>query len=122
VLSTSSTFAYDSNDSRRFLFPATFAPLIALYNHPTSPSQQVWQEDVSLAIEVLHILQEDPLAERCLRILDVLAPHLGVVFDQANAPGDAREASEMFDVAGLEGLLEQTWGTVGEPTDLMQIL
>lgn len=61
-------------DSSHFLFHASFVPLIALHSDFSSPQRSAWQEDVEIARRTLSELREDPLAERCLAIIDRLAP------------------------------------------------
>ncbi|KIR55195.1 nuclear protein [Cryptococcus gattii Ru294] len=58
-----------------FLFHASFIPLIALHVDPNSPRRPVWEEEVSLAREILVSLKDDPLVDRCLSIIDALVPH-----------------------------------------------
>ncbi|BEJ14418.1 hypothetical protein CspHIS471_0401850 [Cutaneotrichosporon sp. HIS471] len=57
-----------------FLFQASFVPLIALHADPGSPDQGIWHESIRLATETLRQFKGDPLADRCMRILDILAP------------------------------------------------
>lgn len=58
-----------------FLFHASFIPLIALHVDPNSLRRPVWEEEVSLAREILVSLKDDPLVGRCLSIIDALVPH-----------------------------------------------
>ncbi|KAI5478756.1 nuclear protein [Pseudohyphozyma bogoriensis] len=57
-----------------FLFHASFVPLIALHTDLSSPRRTTWQADVDRARSTLHTLRDDPLAERCLQIIDLLLP------------------------------------------------
>lgn len=59
---------------RHFLFQASFVPLIALHTDPVSPDRSSWSECVRLAHETLSQVKGDQLADRCMRILDALAP------------------------------------------------
>ena len=57
-----------------FLFHASFVPLIASHTDISSPQRSEWRADVDRARATLIALKEDPLAERCLRIINQLAP------------------------------------------------
>ncbi|GAA5987742.1 hypothetical protein JCM10908_007194 [Rhodotorula pacifica] len=57
-----------------FLFHASFVPLIALHADPTSSSRSSWLSLVALTCTTLSILSTEPLAQRCLQIIEMLKP------------------------------------------------
>lgn len=57
-----------------FLFHASFVPLIALHADPTSTSRSSWLSLVALTCTTLSILSTEPLAQRCLQIIEMLKP------------------------------------------------
>lgn len=59
---------------RHFLFQASFVPLMALRTDPMSPDRSRWQESMRLTCDTLRSVQGDPLADRCLGIIDLLMP------------------------------------------------
>lgn len=59
---------------RHFLFQACFVPLIAMWTDPASPERPLWAEKVREARETMARAQGDPLAERCLAIMDQVTP------------------------------------------------
>lgn len=61
-------------DSSHFIFQASFVPLIALHTDALSHERPAWSESVMLARKTLQRVQADPLADRCLRIIDLLTP------------------------------------------------
>lgn len=59
---------------RHFLFHASFVPLIALHCDQTSLQRSEWFEALDLARSVLELSSGEPLAQRCLQIINLLAP------------------------------------------------
>ncbi|WWC89566.1 uncharacterized protein L201_004490 [Kwoniella dendrophila CBS 6074] len=58
-----------------FLFQASFIPLIALHTDKFSSRRFKWEEQVNQARSILIQLKKtDPLAERCLKIVNLLSP------------------------------------------------
>nr|XP_019043141.1 hypothetical protein I302_08852 [Kwoniella bestiolae CBS 10118]OCF22071.1 hypothetical protein I302_08852 [Kwoniella bestiolae CBS 10118] len=57
-----------------FLFQASFIPLIALHTDRFSTRRPIWEEQIQQARSILNSLKDDPMAERCLRIIDLLQP------------------------------------------------
>jgi hypothetical protein len=60
--------------ARHFLFHASFVPLIALHTDLTSPDRPKWGEAIDMALDVLRALKEEPLAQRCLQVVELLDP------------------------------------------------
>jgi transcriptional regulatory protein GAL4 len=56
------------------LFHASFVPLIALHTDLNSPERSKWGEAVDQALRVLRVLREEPLAQRCLQVVELLDP------------------------------------------------
>ncbi len=84
----------DSLPHSHFLFHASFVPLIALHTDRLSPNRAAWEDDVDRARAVLQSLRDDPLAERCLKIIELLAPPRG---PQSLETGfDGSQLAEMF--------------------------
>jgi len=49
-------------------------PLIALHTDSNSPERPKWGEAVDQALRVLRMLNEEPLAQRCLQVVELLDP------------------------------------------------
>ncbi|KAL1406806.1 hypothetical protein Q8F55_006213 [Vanrija albida] len=77
-----------------FLFQSSFVPLIALWTDVASPDRAAWQEAVRQTRETLMLrgVQTDPLAERCLRIIDLLTPPV----QPDNVPTDVNALLDLF--------------------------
>lgn len=56
------------------MFQACFVPLIAMWTDPASPERPLWAEKVREARETMARAQGDPLAERCMAIMDQVTP------------------------------------------------
>ncbi|WWC70453.1 uncharacterized protein I206_104404 [Kwoniella pini CBS 10737] len=57
-----------------FLFQASFIPLIALHTDRFSMRRSIWEEQIQQARSILNSLKDDPMAERCLQIINLLQP------------------------------------------------
>jgi hypothetical protein len=57
-----------------FLFHASFVPLIALHTDLSSPERPKWGDAVDQALRVLRMFNEEPLAQRCLQVVELLDP------------------------------------------------
>lgn len=99
-----STHLFPSPRHSHFLFHASFVPLIALHSDSSSPQRPSWHEDVDLARNTLSELREDPLAERCLMIINRLAP------SSSPAPGSSALAG---DLEVLNGMLQSNPAWLG---------
>lgn len=79
-----------------FLFQASFVPLIAMHTDQTSPNRGQWGESVRLACDTLRAVPGDPLADRCLRIIDLLMPSLTDTHVEVPSLLDFFSANPMF--------------------------
>lgn len=106
-----------------FLFHASFVPMIALNSDLGSHQRAVWEEELMLARGTLASLSDDPLAERCLLIIDRLTPPTGAARDldaivglpQSNAwffPG-SESIEQWLPLADLASL-NSFWPTAAE--------
>jgi transcriptional regulatory protein GAL4 len=95
-----------------FLFHASFVPLIALHTDLASPDRPKWGEAVDLALEVLRTLKEEPLAQRCLQVVELLDPR---------RPFDGGELNDVYPWADLlqMDLLGDPSGGMGGPAETL---
>ncbi|GFZ51225.1 hypothetical protein JCM24511_08983 [Saitozyma sp. JCM 24511] len=110
-----------------FLFHASFVPLIALHIDPGSSKSASWVETVHLARAVLEMLQEDPLAGRCLRIVDRLAPAYMQTASSAGTStvagiGLTSQTDPAMDGRFMNELLQGNSAWTGTSDDLLQTL
>jgi hypothetical protein len=96
------------------LFHASFVPLIALHTDIISPERAQWSEAVDQALGVLRALNEEPLAQRCLQVVELLDP-------RRPFEGQANDTLTWTDLIQMD-LLGETNGGMSGPAETLQVL
>lgn len=92
------------------MFHASFVPLIALHTDLISRERPAWGEAVDQALRVLRKLNEEPLALRCLQVVELLDPR---------NPFHGQNQNQDNDVSLWTDLLQMDQNTFGGPAETL---